>query len=67
MVFSVKISIDTLGVHMLTLLCDKNEHMHTQSLHCEVKQSKVSQQLVVKFIELTLFFVAQISCQNFMY
>ena len=52
---------------MLTLLGDKNEHTHTQGLQSEIKQSTISQQFVVEFLEFTLIFAARVSCQNFMY
>ena len=34
------ISRGTLSVHMFNLSCDKVEHMHTNGLHCEIKQCK---------------------------
>ena len=40
------ISKETLGVHMLNLFYDKNEHMHTQGIHCEIKLSQNCPKLI---------------------
>ena len=33
--------METLGVHMFKISHDMIEHMHTQGLHCEIKQCHV--------------------------